>query len=456
MFVGREKELKAISEELKKPSTCVMIYGNRRVGKTTLLLHALRDAGDRFVYFQCYRDSLVSNIDRFMGALVESGVLDAKLQYVRFEDVFRYLNKLDGTINVVIDEYPFLKAFNPSYDVDGAFQYIVDHCLGNIRLFISGSNISMMRELTEHSNSLYGRFDRKIHLKEFDYLEAAPFYEDKTVYDKAAFYSVFGGSPYLNVAIDSGKTLKENITNIFLEDGGKGREYVETFVISETDRKPYLDRILEAAGNGKLKFSEIKEKTGVTDSGLFTRQLKDAVELGLLAKCAPINRPDDPKKAWYEISDNAMRFYYAYVYANKAALEVLGAEKFYSRYVEPSLTTFVSHRFEDICRSYFVMRTRAGFYEDVVGIGRYYYDNRKTKKSGEFDIVLEKVNGLFDVYEVKYHTSPITKKQMDKEIAQVKEIEGIRIENIGFVSISGFEDDCEGILIDGDELYNHI
>lgn len=109
-----------------------MVYGDRRVGKTTLLLHALADAGDRFVYFECYRDSIASNVERFMGALAGSGVLDAKLQYTRFEDVFRCLNKLGGTINVVIDEYPFLKTSSPSSDEDCAFQYIADHCLQNI------------------------------------------------------------------------------------------------------------------------------------------------------------------------------------------------------------------------------------------------------------------------------------------------------------------------------------
>ena len=40
-FIGRERELAALRKILKTPSASVMIYGKRKVGKTTLIMQAL-------------------------------------------------------------------------------------------------------------------------------------------------------------------------------------------------------------------------------------------------------------------------------------------------------------------------------------------------------------------------------------------------------------------------------
>ena len=41
MFVGRSEELEILHRLLKKPSASAMIYGKRKVGKTTLIDKAL-------------------------------------------------------------------------------------------------------------------------------------------------------------------------------------------------------------------------------------------------------------------------------------------------------------------------------------------------------------------------------------------------------------------------------
>ena len=68
----------------------------------------------------------------------------------------------------------------------------------------------------------------------------------------------------------------------------------------------------------------------------------------IVTKVYLINKPDDKKKLSYEVRDNLLRFY-----KNKSALQMLGAEAFYEEYVEESLVTFISHRFEEIARTYF-------------------------------------------------------------------------------------------------------
>ena len=71
MFFAREKELALIEELLKKKSGSAMIYGKRKVGKTTLLMHALSASKDKTVYYECLKSSMDDNIEGFVDNLRE-------------------------------------------------------------------------------------------------------------------------------------------------------------------------------------------------------------------------------------------------------------------------------------------------------------------------------------------------------------------------------------------------
>lgn len=95
-------------------------------------------------------------------------------------------------------------------------------------------------------------------------------------------------------------------------------------------------------------------------NGLLSKQLKVLLNMELISKVAPINKPNDNKKIRYEMTDNLLRFFFTYVYNNKSALQVLGAKAFYEEYIKDSIITFISHRFEEICRSYFSLQVQSG------------------------------------------------------------------------------------------------
>lgn len=455
MFIGREKELSELSELLNLPSASVMIYGKRKVGKTTLINKVLENAEDKVIYYECLKSPMQDNIEGFVTELVRLKVLPAKLRFDSFGDVFAYLNSLDATFNVVIDEYPYLKAFTEPETVDSTFQSIIDNNIKNIRLFISGSHIGMMKDLLKEKNALYGRFTKHICLKELDYTLAAEFYKSKTVYDKIAFYSVFGGSPYVNKALDENKSLKDNIINTILNPSSYVFAYAEHLLISDYTNAINAERIFFAISNGHRKYGEIEERLSLKANGNLSKQLKSLEEMEIIAKVSPINKPDDNKKSYYEVRDNLLRFYYTYVYKNKSALQMLGPEAFYEEYIEEPIITFISHRFEEIARTYFSLCVQKRKMRGVLNIGTFYYDDSVNKKNGEFDVVIERKDGIFDIYEVKYHTSPMRLKDMCKEEQQVLDVRGLRIGVIGFICTGGFEEIPERFdCILADELYS--
>ncbi len=454
MFVGRLEELKTLYRLLDKPSSSAMIYGKRKVGKTTLINKALEASSDRKIYYECLKAPMQENVDGFVAVLVREKILPVQLSFKSFNDVFAYLNTFDETFNIVIDEYPYLKILSKSETVDSIFQSIIDNNLKNIRLFISGSQIGMMKDLLEEKNALYGRFSNILCLKELDYITASEFYKNKSIYDKIAMYAVFGGSPYINQALDEEKSLKENIIATFLNPTSYVYSYAEYFLISDYTNAINAERICYAISNGKRKYSEIEERLGLKANGNLSKQLIALEKMDIISKNYPINKPDDKKKVFYEIKDNFLRFYYAFIYKNKSALQILGAEAFYDEYIKTAITTFISHRFEEIVRTYFSLCVKKGKLRDISNIGTYYYDDAKTHSNGEFDVVLEHKN-LYDIYEVKYYSKPMSLCEVYEEVNQVTSIKGINIGHIGFIATAGYEDTLDSYdFIDINELYN--
>lgn len=453
MFTGREVELNSIRQALGKTNVSVLVYGKRKVGKTTLISRALSGSNDHTVYYECLKSTIKDNIDGFVSALVREKVLRVKMGFESFQDVFIYLNSLEKPMNIVIDEYPYLKQFENSDTVDSIFQNIIDNHIGNLRLFLSGSHVGMMKDLLLENNALYGRFSVTIKLAELNYIEAAEFYPQKSVYDKVALYSVFGGSPFVCEFLDGSKTLKENIVNTILNPLNPIHNYAEHLLISDFSISVTAERIFCAIANGRKKYGAIEEKLGMPANGLLSKQLKSLLELDVIAKTNPINRQTDNKKTAYEISDNLLRFYYAFVYKNKSALQVLGASAFYDAYIAPSILTFISHRFEDICRSYFSLLVKTGRMHGVSDIGTFYYDDSASKTNGEFDVVLAR-HDRYDIFETKFLSVPLDVKTMEAEERQIMAIPNLKISKIGFVSVSGFESTPDRFnCISGESLY---
>lgn len=70
MFIGRQRELKVL-EGFLNDKGALLVYGLRRIGKTTLIKKALSDSGRPFVYFECQKASEATNVSLFVDLLRE-------------------------------------------------------------------------------------------------------------------------------------------------------------------------------------------------------------------------------------------------------------------------------------------------------------------------------------------------------------------------------------------------
>ena len=457
MFFGRKKELQELSTELTNwnKKSAILIYGKRRVGKSTLIKEAAKSFCGIVINHLCVSSTFEGNIELIYNSVSEALLLPN----IRFDSLFammEYLKTLDKNILLIIDEYPYLKRTKKKHEVDSYIQAVIDKLPKNVKLILCGSYISVMKELLMEENPLFGRFSLIQHIHDFDYYEASNFYLELPAIEKIAFYSVFGGSPYVLENLDTRATIQENIKRLLLPETALVRSHIENIMLKEI-QKTFDARILESLGNGKKKYTEIRDKIGNSETGLLDKQLKILLDMEVIQKLEPINRRNDKKKQFYEIVDNLMRFYFTFIFGRSGIVARLGEEQYYKRYMKESLKQFVSRRLEGITLQYFHRMSVLGKYPDIEDFGSYWYDASKTKTNGEFDCVIKRSGSKYDFYECKYFDRPMSLDECEQEKMQLKNISEIDVSRIGFICTGGFsfKDTFDNgfVLIDGEELY---
>ena len=452
MFVGRKKEIAYLKEQFESEGRCaVLVYGKRRVGKSTLISQAAAGQGCAVINFLCVQSSYRGNMELLSRCICQC----LGLPQVRFDtimDVFAFLGSLKKKIILVLDEYQYLKNSGTKGEVDSYMQAVIDSLPPSVKLVLCGSYISVMKELLEEGNPLFGRFSGVVHLREMDYFDASGFYKDASVYHKIENYALFGGSPYVLSVIDPYADIREIIEKLLLPETGILHIYIENVMLKEI-QKAYDVRILQVLGNGKKKYSEIKSFMDASDNGLLDKQLKNLISMETISKASPINRVNDSRKQFYSINDNLMRLYFTYVFANDGIIRTLGEKNFYDQYMDKSIKEFIARRFEDIARQYLHRLIVNGSIKGARNLGSLWYDNAATHTNGEFDCVLEREAG-YDFYECKFYDHAMSRAECLKEAEQIRGLDSLSIHSIGFICTGGFDfESDEYSLINADEMF---
>ena len=453
MFVGRTRELRKVRDFLDSKDNAMLVYGRRRVGKTRLIKEALSSFDSPVIFYQCSSESYDVNLAGFADEL-QTSLSQPFLSFRSFYDAFSFLISQKRKIVVVIDEYgEFKKSYGPAAS-DSMLQKIIDSLKGtDVKIIVSGSAVAMMRELLEEQNPLFDRFGCVINLQEFDYYDASLFFPSLSSREKVSYYSIFGGSPNMLEAIDISLSLEENIEQLLLAPDGRGRSFVERSLLQEYGKIGPALSLFQTIGNGKRTYTEIKDRLDPGNTGILSKQLDKFIGNDVVRKVSPINHKDGKKRTFYTLSENLMRFYFTYVHPNRSQIEVVGEDAVFRTRILPSLDTFISYRFEEIVRSFFSRMARKGMLPGIMDIGTYWYDDRSTRQNGEFDCVLEFMDG-YDVYEVKYLRREMSRAEADEEASKIRNIRDFKPRHIGFVSIDGFDfHDRDFSLVTGNDLF---
>lgn len=457
-FIGRTKEQEKLLAQLSSPiQNAALLYGRRRVGKSELILHTMRQASDaRTIYYECRQTTTENNTKNLSEVIAEAFDMPP-LAFSDIEAALRFVfDRATGEkIVLAIDEYPYLR--DVVKGMDSILQVLLDEYRdrSHLSLILCGSYVEVMKSLLERDNPLYGRIDLKINLQPMGYYESAQFYPERSCEDKVRLFSVFGGIPYYNRLIDKKASVRENLIHLILEPDARLEDEVPSYLLSEISKIGNAHEIFSALADGHARYRDILSQSHVSSGATLVNVLNRLIGMQLVQRRSPINDPNNKKRTSYVICDGLSKFYYRYVFRYLSQRSVLDPEVYYDRYVNDDFETqFVPRGFEEVCRQYLVRQNRMGNSEPPFDlIGTYSYDDPVTRTNGEFDVVTKDPLG-YSFYEAKFRTTPITQRMIEDEIEQVQRA-GLTCHRYGFFSRSGFEAQADErtALIGLEELY---
>lgn len=390
MFIGRERELEALEMLYASGKfEFAVIYGRRRVGKTTLINEFIR--GKKAVYFTGIESSAAQNLENLSRLIMESEGIEAAAAFRTMQDAMEYLFRRaeKERLIFVMDEYPYAaRAFS---ELASVLQLLIDRYKDRSRLMLilCGSSMSYMEdEVLAYKAPLYGRRTAQMKILPFDFAHARRCIPHFAPEEQALIYGIAGGTPQYLLQMDDTKSAAENICRTFLKPSSALYEEPENLLKQEVREPALYNAVITAIAQGASRLTTIADKTGVS-TGLAAVYLKNLIGLGLVRKESPYGEKAS-KRSIYIIEDNMFRFWYRFVPGNESLIARGLAELAYRR-IEPYLNDYMGRIFEDICREYLWELLAAGETPiDFTDLGRWWGTDPKTKSQTEIDIMGER------------------------------------------------------------------
>lgn len=452
-FVDREPEIRTLEKEYaKKEASLVVVYGRRRVGKTTLLSEFMK--GKKALYFLATQESEAVNRNAFRekAAAFIGNELLAEIPVDKWDTIFKAIVSCNWEEKpvLIIDEFQYLGKTNPAFP--SVFQRIWDELLmkSSVMVILCGSLISMMVSQTLSYNSpLYGRRTAQIRLKQIPFRYYREFVPNLSRKAQIERYAVTGGVPKYIESFSDCTDIFAGIEENILNRMGYLYEEPHFLLQQEVSEVGGYFSVLRAIAFGRTKLSEIASfmETKATD---LTRTLKTLIELDLVQREVPVTEenPEKSKKGLYRITDYYIRFWFTMIYPNQGDIEQGNVTYVMEKVRKSFVRSHAAFVYEDICREELAARNDLPCH--FPKIGRYW------DKNTEIDIVaLNEEEGVILFGECKYWSEQVDVDifyQLQEKAGRVPWHKENRKERYCIFSMSGFSPRLRELAKSRDDL----
>lgn len=409
-FIGRKNELHTLNTEYNRNSSFVVIYGRRRVGKTTLIKEFLKN---KSAFYYLATEELESQSMKRLANVIARTTKNTLLQKIEFTDwlnLFQLIAdyKPEEKKVLVIDEFPYLVRTNsafPSILQNAWDEFLKD---SNVMLILSGSLIGMMQKhVLSYDSPLYGRRTAQMRLTPLPFTSI---YETQNLPFEQAVeqFALTGGVPKYLEFFEDGRPLEEQLKDAVFSKNGFLYEEPNFLLKSEFLTAVNYFSIIKTIADGNHKLGKIASALGQESSSL-TPYLSTLSDLGFIEKRTPITEknPEKSRKGLYFIADNFLRFWFCYVYPYKGELELDNMQIVLDEIHKDFKEKFVAFAYEDICKDIFAKLCSNNAISFVPSrIGSYWLNDYDGDT--EIDVMsVDHQNKQVFAGECKYHTKPV-------------------------------------------------
>ncbi|MCL2650941.1 MAG: ATP-binding protein [Candidatus Azobacteroides sp.] len=384
-FVDRVEENKRLKQVLSaEKSTFTVLYGRRRLGKSTLITRTL---GENDVYYLA--DETEAKLQRERLAKMIASVIPGfdKVIYPDWNVFFEMLNdRATQKFTLCIDEFPYLVGSSP--DLPSILQNKLDSKRLKFSIIICGSSQQLMYGLVlDAASPLYGRADAilKIMPIKVSYIQEAL---GVSATEAVEEYAVWGGVARYWELREGYANLREAIEGNLLSVNGT--LYEEPLKLFKDDIKDMVKTatIMSYVGAGAHRLSEIAARCGEIATNL-SRPLAKLISLGYLTKEIPFGENEkSSKKSLYKITDSFMNFYFQFIVPNRSFIEI-GRIAPIQATLDSHFSGYVGDYWEKLCRE-----TVSGNEIDEITYGMAYrwWGNISKEERLELDVVAESLD----------------------------------------------------------------
>ena len=397
MFIGREKELSYLNEFYEKDGIgMTVIYGRRRIGKSTLIAEFVKDK--KTIFYTAAKVGKERNLELFSEQVTQTFLPGVEgISFTTVEAVFDFIAKnVSGEKTVlVIDELPYWAEKDEGL-LSILQKYIDTIWQGkNLKIILCGSALSFMEnKVLSEKSPLFGRRDSQIKLEAFDYLDSAKFVSKYSYKDKAICYGITGGvAKYLSM-IDPTKSIDKNIIRLFFRTDGYLYDETRNLLTQEFSDITLVNNIIEQVASGKNTVNSIANGIGEKEPTVLY-SLEKLISVGLIEKKRCITEEKNKKKSQYVLKDSMFKFWYTFIPKAASIIEMGQGELYYTKAVKPFLHFFMGTVFEDMCRYYTLQHGILGEFDCfITSVGSWWgtetivnADGEKKGQSADIDVV---------------------------------------------------------------------
>ena len=432
MFVGRETELKEFRRIFNSDRfEFVVVYGRRRIGKTTLISKACE--GFTTIFHLATKTTEKKTLSDLVVSMYEGLGEGEGLSFRDLDAFLDYVGKKssDRAIVLVIDELPFLAKSIP--DAMGSLQRFIDLKASKtkLKLVLSGSSVSFMEhQVLGDKSPLYGRRTAQIRLLPFDLQETRRLYRG-SLEETALVQMISGGVPLYISYFSLEESLEKNIQRLFYNSNGLLYNEPLNILNMEVNEPQTFFTVLELLAHGANKQVELADKSGMSSPNM-SYYLSTLQEIGLVDKKLPFGEKNRNRTIWY-IKDGLFLFYFKHVHQFRTMIE-RGLTDGVLAWLGKTLRTSFGKQFEEICKTH-VLRNAD---HPIIKIGSWWGSDPISRREEEIDVVAQTIEGTMIFGECKFTNDPMASNEYDDLVRISKNVKGGKNMQYWFFSASGF------------------